>query len=145
MLGFFGVIFVVNGIFVYKATTTWTGVSTENAYEKGVRYNDTLVAAEAQNRLGWQSRINFVKADNRLVINFTTRNNVPISGLKIEGKAVRPTHQGYDLNLTFSESPNGSYYAIAKLPLKGHWRIEVLATSQNGKSFRVNHTLMVSP
>ena len=34
----FLVIFAVNGLFVYLATTTHNGVVTENAYEKGLDY-----------------------------------------------------------------------------------------------------------
>ena len=41
-LAFFGVIFVLDGIFVYTAISTQTGVIAEKAYEKGLNYNETL-------------------------------------------------------------------------------------------------------
>jgi len=44
---FFLVLFIVDGIFVYLATSTHTGVVTENAYEKGLRYNEVIERARA--------------------------------------------------------------------------------------------------
>lgn len=38
----FAVVFAVNGFFVYKAVTTSHGVVTENAYEKGLQFNDVV-------------------------------------------------------------------------------------------------------
>jgi nitrogen fixation protein FixH len=55
MLIFFGVIFVVNGVFIYLARSTFTGVSTEDAYHKGLAYNDVIRAAGSQHTLGWQA------------------------------------------------------------------------------------------
>jgi nitrogen fixation protein FixH len=145
MLSFFGVIFVVNGIFVYMATTTWTGISTEKAYEKGLRYNETLEAVQNQSRLGWKSTVAFAKPYDNLVVRFETQNGAPVSGLRITGMAVRPTHEGYDQALTFTEAQPGDYAATVRLPLQGVWRIELVAASQDGKAFRADHKLMVSP
>lgn len=53
LLAFFGVLASVNAFFVYTAVTTNTGVVTENAYEKGLRYNEIL--KEARRRKNEQS------------------------------------------------------------------------------------------
>jgi nitrogen fixation protein FixH len=145
MLSFFGIIFVVNGIFVYMAMTTWTGLSTENAYKKGIKYNETLEAARRQDSLGWQSKIMFAKNSNSLVVQFKSRGGAPVAGLNIVGTAVRPTHEGYDQEMTFVESGRGAYTARVRFPLNGNWRIELVAKSPNGNIFRAKHTLMVAP
>ena len=55
MLSFFGVILVVNGVFTYFALSTFTGVSTDDAYRRGRAYNQTIEAAmEDQALLLWQ-------------------------------------------------------------------------------------------
>ena len=52
----FGIVFAVNGVFVYFAVSTWPGLSQSDAYEKGLRYNEVIRAAlaqpEAQRRYG---------------------------------------------------------------------------------------------
>ena len=44
----FMVIFAVNGLFVYLATHTHTGVITENAYEKGLKFDDIVKEVREQ-------------------------------------------------------------------------------------------------
>lgn len=44
----FAVIFAVNGLFVYLATSTNKGVVTENAYEKGRDYNHIVEEVRKQ-------------------------------------------------------------------------------------------------
>jgi nitrogen fixation protein FixH len=45
----FLVVFIVNGIFVYMAVTTNHGVVTENAYEKGLRYDEVVAEIRTLN------------------------------------------------------------------------------------------------
>ena len=47
-LGFFIICSSVNAFFVYKAIDSYSGVVTENAYEKGLKFNDVI--AEAKKR-----------------------------------------------------------------------------------------------
>jgi len=52
-LGFFGVIFAVNGVFLYAALSTHTGVVANEPYRKGLNYNQRIAAFQAQEQLGW--------------------------------------------------------------------------------------------
>jgi nitrogen fixation protein FixH len=52
-IAFFAVIIVVNVVYIYLAKTTWRGVATEDAYQKGLNYNETLKQEEKQKELGW--------------------------------------------------------------------------------------------
>ena len=53
LFGFFGVMLAVNGVFVHFATATFSGVSTEDAYRKGLHYNETIAAFQVQQATGW--------------------------------------------------------------------------------------------
>lgn len=48
ILGFFMTFICVNAFFAYKALSTYTGVVVENAYEKGLHFNQII--AEAKKR-----------------------------------------------------------------------------------------------
>ena len=54
---FFGVMFIVNGIFVYFALETFSGGDTSDPYRKGLHYNDTLGADERQAERGWRTDV----------------------------------------------------------------------------------------
>lgn len=46
LVAFFGVMFVVNAIFVYFAVATFSGGDTSNPYQKGLHYDQMLEADE---------------------------------------------------------------------------------------------------
>ena len=50
-VAFFAVIALLDGIFVYTAISTQTGVVTEQPYEKGLAYNEVLEKAKTQPEL----------------------------------------------------------------------------------------------
>ena len=70
ILAFFGVIVGMNIVFIYHATTTWTGLSKENAYVDGLNYNRTIEAAEVQKKLNWKSSLELTPLGNQKVITF---------------------------------------------------------------------------
>ena len=50
LIAFFGVIFAVNGVFLYAAISTFDGTDTSSAYQKGIDYNTTIAESEEQAR-----------------------------------------------------------------------------------------------
>ena len=52
LCGFFGVMFIVNGFFVYFALSTFSGGDTSDPYRKGLHYNEMLAADERQAERG---------------------------------------------------------------------------------------------
>ncbi|MEZ5776152.1 MAG: FixH family protein [Hyphomicrobiaceae bacterium] len=54
LIAFFGVIFAVNGVFLYAAISTFDGTDTSSAYQKGIDYNTTIAESEEQARRGWK-------------------------------------------------------------------------------------------
>ena len=79
LIGFFGVIFAVNAIFVYAAEETFSGGDTSDPYRKGLDYNATLRAAERQAERGWQTEIAYDAKTGRLALNFVDKSALPIT------------------------------------------------------------------
>ncbi|MFW5680782.1 MAG: FixH family protein, partial [Pseudomonadota bacterium] len=52
-VAFFGVVFLVNGVMVYFAVTTFAGVERRDAFKRAQSYNEVLAEARAQAALGW--------------------------------------------------------------------------------------------
>jgi len=146
MLAFFGVIFAVNAAFVYFALDTWPGLSTPNAYEKGVRYNTTLTAAEKQSALGWRSAVSLSASSNGqyvVLVRIKTKTGTAINALKIRLTLLRPTHEGYDQTIGLTETAPGRYEGETRLPLRGQWLGRIAATSPSGQTYNMQHELTV--
>ncbi len=131
IVGFFVVIAGVLSTFVYLAVTTYRGVVTEQAYEKGVAYNDIIARAEGQDKKGWLSSI---EVDGRRIV-FTLRDQRRDT-IKVDAVDLvmfRPTQDGMDRVYTMQMQTNGSYVAdVSDLPATGIWEVRITAQAQQG-------------
>ena len=148
-VGGFVVIITVNGIMAYIAVGSWTGIETEHAFQKGQEFNQHLAQKSAQNELGWVAETKFTHApttDNpragMLRLSYIDAGGHGVDGLTIEALAVRPTHEGYDRQLTFVARGEGIYVAPAALPLSGQWELRI-ASKRDKDVFKLRQRIQV--
>jgi len=123
---FFVVVFAVNGVFIYLATSTQSGLVTEQAYEKGLAYNQTISKAATNQALGWHAEMSLT--DTGLALRLTDGQGSPIIGAKVQARFIRPASSGHDMSHTMAELESGRYIANITLPLKGQWDVTIAAT-----------------
>lgn len=120
---FFGLIFAVNGVFLYQALSTHTGVVANEPYRKGLAYNERIAADVQQAGLAWNDTI-VVGRDGRITLELTKQSGEAIQGMLISGTIARPATSGFDRQVTFSE--NATAYVAEAGPLaEGNWIVEV--------------------
>ena len=61
LAAFFGLMFAVNGVFVYFALGSFSGVSEKDAYKRGLSYNQEIDHHTRQLARNWHSEINFMQ------------------------------------------------------------------------------------
>ena len=135
-VAFFLVIFAVNGVFVYYATKTHTGVVTRHAYEKGLNYNKTIELANAQDELGIESRI---LIENGQII-FRSNRHVKAN---VTAYITRPTQDGYDFKVKLS-GEKGYFTGKIDFPMKGQWHIAVVANSEEYKQYQTSINVVIN-
>lgn len=141
----FAVVAAVNGVMIAFALETFSGVTTDQAYEEGLAYNKTLAAAAAQEKLGWKVGIDLAAPTHeraRLSVTLADRNGAPIHGAVIEAHFVRPTSEGFDSQAQLSETGNGRYEAETSLALPGQWDVVVTA-SYDGASYQKTERVFI--
>jgi nitrogen fixation protein FixH len=127
-VAFLAVVLVANGTLVAIALSTWTGLSTTNAYQKGLAYNQTLEAARAQAALGWQAELVFTQLEEqrgRLDLFLKNAAGVPIERAEVRASLVRPTQQGHDFDLLLESRGGGKYTHTIEVPIAGIWDTRV--------------------
>jgi nitrogen fixation protein FixH len=124
LIAFFGLIFLVNGIFAYYAITTFGGGDTSNPYQKGLDYNDRVEEAARDAELGWQAQLTYGTGSGRLIFSLTDRDGHPVSGLHFSGTIGRPATDREDLSAKFSEAERGGYAAMVRLA-PGQWIVQL--------------------
>ncbi len=119
LLGFFGIVFAVNGVFLYSAVSTLPGEQRGATYEAGLRYNSLLAQERAQEGLHWSHKAQVIKG-SRLAVTVADADGAPVAGLAIEGWLERPATAG-DRKLTFKEVDTGRYEAAVAAADAGAW------------------------
>lgn len=108
-LGFFGVVFAVNGYFLSVALSTYSGVVAVEPYRKGLHYNDRIAAAERQDALGWHDEIALALDGSRLTLSLRGADGAPVTGLQVSASVGRPATTAEDISLPLAETAPGRY------------------------------------
>ncbi|MGE4529234.1 MAG: FixH family protein [Rhodospirillaceae bacterium] len=147
----FVVVIGVNMVMLLAATSTFSGLSVEHAFEKGNAYNAEIAAAKAQEALGWKADFGIAATriemdDTRTVrwrLTMTDAKGGPISGLAVAVRLERPAVKGFDHEITLAPTGNGRYAAETSLPLKGQWEARVTATRPGMPPFRLRERVQI--
>ncbi len=130
-LAFFGVIFAVNGVLLWQAIATHSGLVANEPYRKGLEYNQRIDADERQQTLGW-SEVVTINARDGVAIIVTDRVGRPVSRLVITGTIGRPSTVRHDISLRFEEPLPGRYVARVAGLEPGAWLANLEAKPASG-------------
>lgn len=146
LIAFFGVIFAVNGYFLYSALSTHTGLIANEPYRKGLQYNDRIAAAEAQAKLGWMDSVEALTGAP-IVFSLRDRNGAPVQGMLLRGFVGRPATAQHDKPLAFRETEPGRYAADAGKLADGNWMltVEALGPGSGEVLYRARKRLWLKP
>lgn len=144
---FFGVIGTVNGIFMYLALQTWPGLTTDDPYQKGLAYNDTLADGERQTALGWRSSVMLSDGGagqpRAVAVTVTGKDGTPLQGLDVAVTFERAVGTPYTTVVVLRETMPGAYTGLVIAPLMGRWQADVTAKSTDGAHYRMMHEVTV--
>lgn len=132
-VGAFAVVFAVNMAMVYFALSTWTGVTVERPYERGIAYNRVLDVAARQDALGWRVDHAFTSRGagtlaGTLALEIRDRDSRPLDGLVLTAELLRPLERLAPIELAFGEREAGRHVAALAAPLPGQWDVRIVLT-----------------
>ncbi len=130
LFGFFGYMLIANGIFLYVALDTFSGLSTKDAYVKGLNYNAQIEEYETQKARGWQVMLNdSLTGANKasLTLDAKDQSGQPVTFDAVRVVVKRPAQSGMDFETTMTLQ-NGQYAADVEFPVPGNWDVEVYAS-----------------
>jgi nitrogen fixation protein FixH len=130
LLGFFGLVFAVNGYFLASALRTYTGVVSVEPYVKGLHYNDRISAGERQSKLGWTESVS-VTSDGAVRLAIADDGGRPVRGVKLTATIGRPATNRLDRTLALVESEPGQYVAQVGPLDDGTWLFSVEGVSRD--------------
>ena len=144
---FFGVIFAVNGVFAYRALSTYTGEIATEPYRKGLAYNDRIIAGDRQAALGWVD-VPVISRDGKVLISIRDARGMGIDALTLDATLGRPATNRQDRTLSFSSDGAGKYVAHTTSLESGTWMLTLKARQDKSISdpiYQARRRLWLAP
>lgn len=135
---FFAVIVLVNSVFITMALKTNSGVVTEDAYRKGLAYNEALELARNQPAINSV----FDYEGNTVYWSLRDQDSQPIENANISAKFQRPVKDGDDFDARLHPTGNGVYSGKINFPVKGSWKV-ILSAKWDSKIYQTTQELIV--
>lgn len=136
---FFVFLTIVLGGFVMLSIDRHPGMTTENAYEKGLAYNDVIAKDRAQQDLGWNGKI--LKVRDKVVVEMRDGSGEALSAAKAHVWFYRPSDQNLDKRFLMEEKSAGVYETDVGGFQKGLWDVRI-RVSKGGKSIQLSERIV---
>jgi nitrogen fixation protein FixH len=145
LFGVMVVTMIVNGVLVWIADDSFSGLVTGRFRDLGLDYNRALEGRAAQERLGWRADITFEPRGGGGVIEvrLVTRDGDPVEGADAELLIRRPVEDGFDRRIGLVPEGDGRYTARVALPKPGQWALHLLA--RRGADVFQHQTRIMAP
>ena len=138
VLGFFGVMFIANGFFVYYANTSWPGVEVESSFKEGQIYDEKLEAARQQEERAWHMDAQLKRRQNDVYLVVVAKDKLdnPLLDLTIKAEVGRPVNELNDQKVDMSHNGEGIYQAKLGSLDSGRWRVKLEAFDKDIMKFK---------
>jgi len=138
-VGGMALVIAVNGVLIWAALSTFTGVTVGRSYDRGLAYNDVLAEGARQQALGWRASLRLEGEALRVTVR--DQAGRPVAGM-LTGRLERPL-EGTSLPLDFVAAGEGDFLAPAALPRRGQWEARLRLTGPDGAHFDIRERMVV--
>ncbi|PQM26242.1 hypothetical protein CVO77_14340 [Sphingopyxis lindanitolerans] len=122
LIAFFGVVISVNIVMASFALSTFGGTVVDNSYVASQHYNEWLARADAQDRLGWDKRVEVDESRHvRLIVR---KDGAPVEGLRTVATLRHPLGRAPARAMRFVPAADGGLRSVEALPA-GRWQIDL--------------------
>jgi nitrogen fixation protein FixH len=144
LIGFFGVIFAINGAFVYYALESWSGLDIDNSFIHGLSFEEDVREAH-----DWRVEIDPEElGGNRVRLNVAIEraDGRTISPYAMDAEVRRPAVDVFDQHIELAQQGPHRYVGEVTLAGRGQWQIRVRGRNeQQAVLFRADKRLYLKP
>jgi nitrogen fixation protein FixH len=136
------VVSAVNGLMIWYALSSWSGLVSDSAYQEGLGFDRVLAESRAEAALGWKATIAY-DPRGHIAVQLADAKDQPLAGMALSLVLLRPTHEGFDRASPLREVAPGRYDATIRPPLPGQWDVRVTVKSAGKVRFHAEQRIIV--
>lgn len=126
----FGVVVAVNAVMIWLAVGSFSGLYSNHARERGLRYNQIVAEQKTRDALHWQVDAQWLAESSRLQLTVNGADGKPLSGARASAELVRPAEKRPPLPVALTELGDGRFTATIDLPARGNWDLDIVVDAQ---------------
>jgi len=138
LVGFFAVVFAVNGVLVQAATSTFRGLETGSSYQAGLIFKQEVDSAERQVALHWQVSGKLMRkgaGQAELDVSARDASGAPLAGLIAKARLAHPVDSRLDHDIPIGPAVGGNFHGSAEAQ-PGQWELIVDLYHGDERMFR---------
>jgi nitrogen fixation protein FixH len=148
MMGFFGLMFVVNGVFLWAALSSFPGEDVRHSYLQGLQFNQTIASLKHQEDMAWKAELGLIVEPDGdvLVARILDADGLALPSRNVTAELRRAATQDSDIILEMLPVGSGEYRAALPVLTKGAWHVALNAEISDGSSgtgFKASKVIMV--
>jgi nitrogen fixation protein FixH len=127
LIGFFAVVFAVNGWLVQAATSTFGGLDTPSSYKAGLMFEGEVARAERQQALRWQvdGKLTRDRAGEAVLdVSVRDAQGALVTGLTADARLAHPADERLDHVIHLGRTDAGSFHGEENAQ-PGQWELIV--------------------
>ncbi len=121
----FAIVIAVNGVMIWLAVGSFSGLYAKDASEQGLHYNAVVAEQEARDSLGWRIDAAWNAGSNRLQVALHRADGSALVGANIAAALVRPAEKRAPVNVALGDLGDGRFAGYVSLPARGNWDLEL--------------------
>lgn len=122
----FALVVAVNGVMIWFAVGSFSGLYTSNPRDRGLRYNAVVAEQQSRDALGWRIDTNWRADNDRIEVSVFDAAGQPLTGARVFVEFVRPVEKRSPLGVAMAEIGSGRYASSVTLPARGNWELDIV-------------------
>jgi nitrogen fixation protein FixH len=132
----FTLVVAVNGTMMWFAVGSFSGLYSDHARARGLRYNQVVAEQRARDALGWTVETRWQADKHRLVLWIKDASGRPLNGAAVVVELIRPAEKRAPIGIAMEPQGDGGYARTVDLPARGNWDADIVAEA-GGHRFAV--------
>lgn len=116
----------VNGVMIWFAVGSFSGLYAAKPRERGVHYNEIAAAQSNRDALGWRVEPIWRPESQQLELAVVDATGSPLAGATASAALVRPAEKRPPIDLAFGDTGVGRFTAQVVLPMRGNWDLDIV-------------------
>ena len=138
----FALVVAVNGIMMWFAIGSFSGLYASKSRDRGLHYNEVIAAQKTRDALGWRVETVWRAESGRMEVAAFDKDGNALTGADAFVQLIRPAERRPPVELSLDNAGAGRFAGHVDLPARGNWDLDIIV-ERNGQRFALTRRMFL--